>query len=394
MRDRRICLAALGFCLLGTNGAVGARADGPAPAAGGPQALDAFFKGAVVGLSGTKVRLRYDFSDAAQMKDWTEGVPWPIAHDAGDGISVSEGRLSVRGSTGATHVAEWDGDLAITFKLIPDGTKDIGGFLDDPDTPTDYAIFTIAETYFHGWDNKPGGDTGMSKFGKQWATAKGASAGFRYMTYRRLAQEPTPGRAIAFAFGRKGGKDFLTVDDLDIESTEPGNRMKLVLPGFYAIKSSMSVDDVVLEGTLAPRWLEAKKVALRTDKPIPADAGGAAVALDTAVQAMLDAYQQGKESPTSLVKVVGDSARSDAERDAAAAALKAGPRRALPAVIDLLYAADSGVRGQGIDIVKAMTGKNYGFDPKASEKVRGAAIQRLQKEIQDHPELLQGQAVK
>ena len=90
------------------------------------------------------------------------------------------------------------------------------------------------------------------------------------------------------------------------------------------------------------------------------------------------------------ISVVGDPSRAEADRGAATAALKAGPRKALPGVIDLLYNVDAKVRASGLEIVKAMTGKTYGYDPKAGEKARGAAVGRLNEDIKAHPELLQG----
>ena len=55
-----------------------AKAD-PPPA--GDVALDTFFHGAVIGLDGTKVRLRYDFSTPDQRKDWVDGVSWNVPKD-------------------------------------------------------------------------------------------------------------------------------------------------------------------------------------------------------------------------------------------------------------------------------------------------------------------------
>ena len=151
-----------------------AEAGDPPPA--GDVALDTFFHGAVIGLDGTKVRLRYDFSTPDQRKDWVDGVSWNVPKDPGDGIEMVEGRLSIRGSTGVHHVAEWEGDLSVTCRMIPDGTKDIGAFLTSEDASSDYVSFTIGETYWHAWDNKAGGETGMMKFGKQYATNNGSFA--------------------------------------------------------------------------------------------------------------------------------------------------------------------------------------------------------------------------
>lgn len=362
---------------------------GAAEAAAGDVALDAFFKGAVVGIDGTKVRLRYDFSTKEQAADWPEGVAFRVPRDAGDSATVSEGRLAVRGSTGARHVAEWEGDVTVTARLVPDGTKDIGAVLSSPDQVEDYVVYTIAETFFHNWD-KPGsgGDTGMMKFGKQYATAdKPGLVGFRYLDYRRPTVDPAPGKPLAWAFGRKGGEVFLALDDLKLDSPEPGNKLKVLHVGFYAVKSAMTVDDIVIEGTLAPRYVAAKKLAMRTDKPLAAET---TAGIDPAVAALVEGYAAGSESAVKVVGVVGDAARPEADRRAAADALKKGPRKALPAVVDLLYSPEVKIRTLGLEILKSLTGKTYGYDPKASEKARAAAVRRLNEDLSSKPELLQG----
>ncbi len=371
-----------------------ADAGDPAPAAGGVP-LDTFFKGAVLAVDGAKVRLRYDFNAPEQQNDWIQGVPWNIAKDKADGIGIGEGRLQIRGNVGARHVAEWEGDLLVTCKLVPDGVKDIGGYLSTPDSSSDYVSYTIAETYFHKWDNKPGGDTGMMKFGKQFSTGngKGGYVGFRYLDFRKPEVEPVSGKTSTFSFGRRLSNVLLTLDETKLDSLEPGNKMKIVQAGFYAIQSSMAVDDVVIEGTLAARFIQAKGLALKTAKPLAPESGGGAVApagVDPAVLATLAAYKAGTVTAPKVVQIVGDPTRSELDRDAAAAALRLGPHRALPAVVDLLYSPDLKTRTYGIEIVKGITGKNYGFEPKASEKARAAAVRRLNEDIAQHPDLLQG----
>ena len=59
-------------------------------------------------------------------------------------------------------------------------------------------------------------------------------------------------------------------------------------------------------------------------------------------------------------------------------------------MIDLLYNAEPKIRTLGLEIVKSLTGKTYGYDPKASEKARAAAVRRLNDDIAANPALLQG----
>ena len=364
--------------------AVGATAPSVRPAAAaGEVPLDKFFKGAVIGLDGAKVRLRYDFSSAEQMADWPNGQPFNVMPDPTTSTGAAEGRMYVRGMIGVRHVAEFEGDVAVTAKLIPDGVKDIGSFVSSPEQVDDYATYSIAETYWHNWDNKPGGESGMMKFGKQYATTtKGGYTGFRYLDFRRPTVDPVAGKPVAWSFGRRGDKLFMTMDDLKLDSMEPGNKLKLMQVGFYSMKSSMTVDDVVVEGTLSAKFVAAKKLVLRTDRPVVDEAPSGA---DPAVVALVEGYRAGKESATKLVAVVGDAARADGDRAAAAAALKAGPKKALPAVVDLLYSADLSARTHGVDILKALAGKTYGYDPRGSEKSRQAAVRKLNDEL---PKLL------
>jgi hypothetical protein len=365
----------------------------PAPAPAGGTALDVFFHGSVVGIDGAKVKLRYDFSTADQQKDFLDGVPWPIAKDAADGFGIANGQLTVHGNAGARHVADWEGDLVVTCRLIPDGVKDIGAFASTPDSSTDYATYTIGETYFHNWDKKAGGETGMMKFGKQFANndGKGGFTGFRYLSSRMPTTPPASGRACAFGFGRRGDKLWMNVDDLKLDSNDLPPRMKTLRWGFYSIQSSMSVDEVLVEGTIAKAWLDLHRVALRTEKPV----GSAAptVEIDPAVRTVVDDFKAGKATPLKVVEVLGDASRSDADRAALVDALKTGPRKGvLTATKDLLYAADVKVRAAGIDVVKGLTGKTYGYDPKAGEKARRAAVGRLLKDLEDHPDLGNGPA--
>ena len=350
--------------------------------------LDRYFHGAVIGLDGSKVRLKYDFSTPEQQRDWMLGVPWNIAKDAADGISFTGGLLAVRGNVGTYHRGEWEGDLVVTCRLIPDGVKDIGGFLRSPDQLTDYVSYTLVETYFHGWDSKAGGETGMMKFGKQFAVGKGGYTGFRYLAMRMLKPEPQANKAVSFSFGRKGEDLVMNVDEMKQASVEPGNPLKTIQPGFYAVHSSVAVDEIVIEGTLSPHYVELNKIGLRTEKPIVAEARAPApgapapeAPVDPAVTALVGAYEKGTKSAVELVKLLAETTRADVDRLALAGALKAGPHRAIAAVTDLLYSLDVKTRSLGIDIVKALAGKDYGYDPRAGEKSRSAAVKRLQADV-------------
>jgi hypothetical protein len=367
---------------------LGAAPEPPATPAPTGTPLDVYFKGRVLALKGKDVTLRYDFRDKAQLDDWREGVPWPIEKVPGQGIQWFDERLEVKGNAGARHRAEWSGELWVTCTLTLDGEKDMGGVLIPADEGDSYAAFSLVETYFHAWDKKDGKSHGIMKFGKQWREAGSTSdfVGFRYVVERPPGTAPKAGDVTSFAFGIQEGKLGLDVPEFQLRGKDPGKRFKEYRPGFYTIKGRMLVDDVVLTGRLSDAWLSQEKVALRTQEPLP----DLTTEVDAATRQLVSDYAAGKAPAADLVRAVGDGGTYKPARDALAEALSAGPRKAVKAVIDLLYRPDVESRAYGAAIVKRLLGKDYGYQPKASEEKRSEAIQKLNEDLKKNPTLLDG----
>jgi hypothetical protein len=360
----------------------------PQPAVQEGTPLDVYFKGRVLALKGKDVTLRYDFHDKAQLDDWREGVPWPIEKVPGQGIAWFDERLEVKGNAGARHRAEWAGEVWVTSTLTLDAEKDVGAVLIPADEGDSYAAFSLVETYFHAWDKKEGKSHGIMKFGKQWREAGSTSdfVGFRYVVERPPETPPKAGDSTSFGFGIQDGKLGLDLPEFQLRGKDPGKKFKEYRPGFYTIKGRILVDNVVITGRLSDAWLAQEKVALRTQQPLT-DLDTAA---DAATQHLVSDYAAGKATAADLVRVVGDAGALKPARDAVAEALATGPRKAVQAVIDLLYKPDVESRSYGAAIVKRLLGKDYGYQPKASEEKRSEAIQKLNEDLRKNPALLDG----
>jgi hypothetical protein len=380
-----LLLAALGLLVLAPPAVL------PSARAAGGKALDQYFKGTIVALDAKtkKVSIRYDFHDKDQLADWTESVPFPIVRAQGQGIAWFDAHLEIKGNTGARHRAEWTGDIVVNATLTPDADKDMGAYLVPADDSEDFVGFTLAETYFHKWDNKAGGDHSIIKFGKQWREAGSAAdfIGFRYVDQRPPQTPLTRGKAIPLAFSLVAGKFIFTLPDFELKGGDRGVRLKNFRPGFYVIDGRILVDDVTITGRLSDKWLEKEGVELRTEKPV---GQSASTDVDPDTQGLVQKYASGGVAADALVKVVAEAGKPAAAREAAAKALSSGPKKAVRSVVDLLYSADVDTRTYGIGIVKALLGKDYGFNPRASENSRSGAIQKLNKDLQDHPEALEG----
>ncbi len=348
------------------------------------RALDTFFKGRITRFDAKTLTLHYDFSKKEQMEDWPAGIPFPIEKLPDQDVRWFDERLEVRGNTGAGHLAVWRGDIEVRCHITPDAEKDLGGYLVPSPESDDLATFTLAETYFHGWDKHSGGQLSILKFGKQWRE-RGSSAdfiGFRYVADRPLDPPMQVGHAVDMMYGIKGGKLVLQVGDVDLAGRDIGTKFKNERPGFYTVKGRMLVDDVDITGRLDPAWMKAHDLAWRLETPLTA------VAADPEAEKAIEAYGKGQAAAADIVKIVGDLSRPEPVRQAAAEALGKGPKKAVPATLDLLYHADPDVRSLGIGIVKALLGKDYGYKATGSESSRSVAIRRLNEDLKDHPELL------
>jgi hypothetical protein len=176
---------------------------------------------------------------------------------------------------------------------------------------------------------------------------------------------------------------------MELKGTDRGVLLKTHRGGFYTIQARLLVDDVVFTGKLSEKFLAREKIEPRVERP-PSASGAGPSSVDPKVLEQVQKYAAGGTGPEGLIQVISDAGRADADRDAAAKALAGGPKKAVRAVIDLLYNPDAEARAHGIGIVKALLGKDYGYKPGGGEEGRRTAIQKLNKDLADHPEWLEG----
>ncbi len=235
--------------------------------------VDEFFSGKITKLHRGVVTLHYDFSDEKQMEDWYENLPFPIRGAEDQGIARDHEKLEVKGSTGASHVALFKGDLKVTCRVKLDATEDVGGMITPHTDSHDFATFTIVEKYFHRWDNKRGGQHTVMKYGDQFKKMGFGDTfvGFRYVARRPPEADVISGRTFDLAYGLKRGKLWMEIEGQKLSGKDMGVKLKVVRAGFYTIKGRMRVDDLTIEGKLDPAWLKDVGVVLTLANPIEGD---------------------------------------------------------------------------------------------------------------------------
>ena len=357
--------------------------------AAGKKALDEYFKGAVVGLEGKTVTLRYDFREKDQIKDFEDQKPFNLSTRKGQKMGWFDEKLEVVGNAAARHRAEWEGDLEVEATFVADTDKDIGLFMSPVTGENDFVIFTLTETNFHKWDKSPGMLNSIIKFGDQWREGDATAdfTGFRYIDRKTPKEKLAPGQQIRVTAALQKGKLLMTGPDFSLKGKDMGKKkLKRVFVGFYTIKGRMLLDNIVIKGQLAPDWLRRRKVELRTTKPIGAASSDG---LDAATQAMMADHAKGKSKATrGLVRKLQDESLSEDAQSAICEALAKGPKKAVRYAQDLLYHEREAVRAHGIRIIKGLLGKDYGYKAKHSEKKRSAAIRRMNEDLKKNPDLL------
>ena len=359
-------------------------------AAEGEKALDEYFKGAVVGLEGKTVTLRYDFRAKEQADDFIDRVPFRIKPRTGQGIRWFDSKLEIEGNAGARHKAEWMGDVVVTATWIPYLEKDFGGFLSPSTETEDFATFTFVETYFHAFDKSAGGTNSIIKFGAQWReTDSEEYIGFRYGPRKPPKDDIKIGQPIQASFGRESGKLIFGLPEGELKGAEKGKKLNRFFVGFYAIKGRLLLDNIEIKGQLASDWMRRENVALKTTKPITAPGEGE---IDEATLKLIAKHEagEGRKVTQELLSIIKEGVAGEAVQGPVLAALKRGPKKTAQYAVELLYHATPGVREAGIEIIKAHLGKDYGYGAKTSEKKRSEAIQKLQADIEKNPGLLEG----
>ena len=107
--------------------------------------------------------------------------------------------------------------------------------------------------------------------------------------------------------------------------------------------------------------------------------------IDLEARAKIEAFARGEAPPADVIEVVDDAEVSEEVREEAADALIATENpKLVPKVVSLLYSNDEITRKLGNRLIKALTGKSFGYNATADEEKRSAAIQKILKHIQKY----------
>jgi hypothetical protein len=185
---------------------------------------------------------------------------------------------------------------------------------------------------------------------------------------------------------KKSGKsDEFMIADTTMKGKEPGRRLNDMYVGAYIVKGTCVIDNVTVRGKISPRWLKEAGVELALKEPPKPVKVSAA---DRAAKEKVAALGKKEIQAEDLFEVLEDAEVSEDVREEAAEALIAtGDKKLVSPLVSLLYSEDETTRKLANDVIKALTGKSFGFNASADEEKRSKAIQKILKHIKKNPKL-------
>ena len=375
MRMSIAALLALSLVAIGA----GAADESPAVPAGKP--IDEVIKGKIVSLEKDVVEIHYDFEDEAQLEDWVEFKPFRVGGSLE--TSIVNGSVQLKG-VGALHLkVGFTGYVRLECDLVPMSDRDLGLVVAENAESENYVLYCINDIYFQRNDGVRTPQHMVTRFGVKDPSEPADARVFRYIA---RGKEPTiqTYQKIKISAEKNDQTDTWMIADTKYSGKEPGRPFDELLAGLYVVKASAQYSRIVVRGRVSKGWLEREGVVLTLSKPL-----AAAVEMTQAekdARKLLKRLELGAGSIADLIPVIDNAEVTVPTREAAAAAILAsGDLMLVPNLVVLLYSEDLPTRTIGNDLVKGMTSKNFGYDPKADEEKRSRAIVKVVEYLQKYP---------
>ena len=279
-------------------------------------------------------------------------------------FAIEGNALKLKGSGALRHRVTFLKEVEIEYDLVPYSDRDLGSVVSEDAESEQFVLYSVNDIYFQRFDGARVPQHMITRFGIADSSIKADEHAFRYVS-RGSDPKIQTHQKIHIKATKNGPDDTFLIGEREYKGVEPGRPITQLLVGIYTVKSSGLFDEIVVRGKISPTWLQREKVELALSAP-PAAAPAGPSEADKAAQENLTRFQAGTGNPEELLGVLGDTGVSEGIRQASADALSvSGPKTLVPKAVSLLYSEDLVSRRLGDQVIRALTGKNFGFDPKA-----------------------------
>jgi hypothetical protein len=354
------------------------------------QALNKVFKGRILKIKRNQVTIYYDFEDPEQLKDFEDARPPRLLDASQTKASIEGGRLVLEGSSAIRHRMEGKGRLRAHFYVRVGKQNNVGTVFTEPILSDFYVVLNLFDGRFYRDGGLILAACGLHEDEGADDVASGL-VNWRDIFKSNVKKKVPLGTDAEVEVWKEGWTEYCRVADVEGKGSSKGKckEMDSYQFGLWVHDSRASFDDLTIVLELTDEFLDLNN--LRADIEVDweetptagplAGVGG----VPPRVRSQIDAYSEGKGDAKDVIGAMLSPGLPTEAREIACRLLsdRKDPK-AVPLVLDGLYAEDKVSRRLAIDVIKSIVGKTFGYSPTASEKERSRAIQKLNAHLNEN----------
>jgi hypothetical protein len=337
--------------------------------------LDRFVHGKVLEMRGRKVRIHYDFEDAAQAKDFYYNRPFQ--KEGRGSFDLVDGMLRGIGGGGFSMGIAFEPDTVTSVKIRMDHpVRDAGLYFRNHRGGLRATLYALRETYFSRKDSQALGLNRIIEIGSVPSPMPGGTE-FRYVA---ASTKPDVVEEVVYSvrMENKGNSNIMTIDDQEFSGADVGTHLADVEPGVFTNGGRAYFDEFTVEGKISEDWLKRNRVAMFLEKDIQNPANRLK-ATDKKALALMAGYLKGKAPVQEMLQAIANKKMIIFIREKLAQTIAESDKiaDAIDGLESMLLSADLATRTFAFRILQKAIDIDFGYGPLANVDLRKEAVARF-----------------
>lgn len=355
------------------------------------QALNKVFRGRIMKIKKNQVTIYYDFEDPEQLKDFEDARPPRLLDASPNKVSIEGGRLVLQGSSSIRHKMEGQGRLRAHFYVRVGKQWNVGTVFTEPVLSDYYIVLNLFDGKFYGNGGLILAGCGLHEDEGADDIASGL-VNWRDIFKSDVKKKAPVGEDTEVEVYKEGYTEYCRVADCEGKGSSKGKSKGVWTTyqfGFFVHGSRATFDDLTLVVEVTDEFLDLNSLRADIDvdwedTPVTGPLAGVG-GVPPRVRAEVDAYAEGKGENREVIRAMLSPGLPAEAREIVLRLI--GDRKdpkAVPLLVDGLYAEDKVSRRLAIDAIKSIVGTTFGYSAAASEKERSKAIQKLNAHLNEN----------
>jgi hypothetical protein len=337
--------------------------------------LDRFLHGEVLEMRGRKVRIRYDFENPAQAKDFYYNRPFQ--REGRGSFDVVGGILRGVGGGGFSMTVAFEPDIVSSAKIRLDRpVRDAGLYFRNHRGGLRATLYALKETYFSRKDSQALGINRIIEIGSVPSPMPGGTE-FRYVA---ASNDPEVVEEVVYEVRTEnaGKKNIMTIGDNEFSGADVGIPLSDLEPGLFTNGGRAYFDEFVVEGKISEGWLTSNRVAMFLEKDIENPANRLKTT-DKKALTLMKSFLAGKAPAAEMLEGIANPRMIIFVRERLARAVTESERvaEAIDGLENLLLSDDLATRILASRILVEAIDIDFGYGPRGDEDERKAAVARF-----------------